>query len=186
MAWTPEQQKAIDTRDRTLLVSAAAGSGKTATLTERIIRSILDEENPMDIGRMLIATYTNAAVDELRERIGRAIKDAARKNPDNQRLEEQLLKLKDAKILTITAFCNSILRSSAESIGIAPNYRIAEPAEAKILSSSVLEALINAAYEGEILAYAGGISYDDRGVAWYSVSFEGQTGWVSSVYAEIY
>ena len=150
MAWTPEQQKAIDTRDRTLLVSAAAGSGKTATLTERIIRSILDDKNPMDISRMLIATYTNAAVDELRERIGKAIKKAVLENPENTRLEEQLLKLKDAKILTITAFCNSILRSSAESIGLAPNYRIAEPAEAKILSSSVLEALINAAYEGDI------------------------------------
>ena len=150
MAWTPEQQKAIDTRDRTLLVSAAAGSGKTATLTERIIKSILDEENPIDIERMLIATYTNAAVDELRDRIGKAIKKAALENPENTRLEEQLLKLKDAKILTITAFCNSILRSCAESIGLTPNYRIAEPAEAKILSSSVLEALINAAYEGDI------------------------------------
>ena len=150
MAWTAEQQKAIDTRDRTLLVSAAAGSGKTATLTERIIRSILDKENPTDIDRMLIATYTNAAVDELRERIGKAIKKAALENPGDERLEEQLLKLKDAKILTITAFCNSILRSSAESIGLAPNYRIAEPAEAKILSSRTLEALINAAYEGEI------------------------------------
>ena len=150
MAWTAEQQQAIDTRDRTLLVSAAAGSGKTATLTERIIQSILDKETPTDIDRMLIATYTNAAVDELRERIGKAIKKAALENPEDLRLEEQLLKLKDAKILTITAFCNSILRSSAESIGLAPNYRIAEPAEAKILSSRTLEALINAAYEGEI------------------------------------
>ncbi len=150
MAWTKEQALAIATRDRTLLVSAAAGSGKTATLTERIIQSILDDKSPADIGRMLIATYTNAAVDELRERIGRAIKKAARENPDNARLEEQLLRLKDAKILTITSFCNSILRMSAESIGLAPNYRIAEPAEAKILSSSVMEALINAAYEGEL------------------------------------
>ncbi len=150
MAWTPEQQRAIDTRDRTLLVSAAAGSGKTATLTERIIRSILDKDNPMDIDRMLIATYTNAAVDELRERIGKAIKNASLENPEDKRLEEQLLKLKDARILTITAFCNSILRASAESIGLTPNYRIAEPAEAKILSSRTLEALINAAYEGEI------------------------------------
>jgi len=150
MGWTYEQQKAIDTRDRTLLISAAAGSGKTATLTERIIQSILDEENPTDISRMLIATYTNAAVDELRERIGKAIKEAVQKHPENTRLEEQLLKLKDAKILTITAFCNSILRSSAETIGLAPNYRIAEPAEAKIISSAVLEGLINAAYENEI------------------------------------
>ena len=150
MGWTTEQQKAIDTRDRTLLVSAAAGSGKTATLTERIIRSILDDENPADISRMLIATYTNAAVDELKDRIGEAIKNAVRENPGNSRLEEQLLHLKDAKILTITSFCNDILRASAESIGLPPNYRIAEPPEAKILSSSVLDALINAAYEGEI------------------------------------
>ena len=150
MAWTPQQQEAIDTRDKTLLVSAAAGSGKTATLTERIIQSILDDENPMDISRMLIATYTNAAVDELRERIGNAIKKAALANPENTRLEEQLLKLKDAKILTITSFCNTILRSCSESIGIAPNYRIAEPAEAKILSAATLEGLINAAYEGDI------------------------------------
>ncbi|MBQ3015295.1 MAG: UvrD-helicase domain-containing protein [Clostridia bacterium] len=150
MAWTKEQQKAIDTRDRTLLVSAAAGSGKTATLTERIIQSILDDKNPADIGRMLIATYTNAAVDELKERIGKAIKKAALENPDNTRLEDQLLRLKDAKILTITSFCNSILRSSAESIGLPPNYRIAEPPEAKILSSSVLDTLITAAYEGDL------------------------------------
>ena len=150
MDWTIEQQRAIDTRDRTLLVSAAAGSGKTATLTERIIRSILDDKNPADIGRMLIATYTNAAVDELKERIGKALKKAAAENPDNKRLEEQLLRLKDANILTITSFCNTILRASAESIGLAPNYRIAEPPEAKILSSIVLEGIINAAYEGEL------------------------------------
>ena len=150
MAWTKAQQSAIDTRDKTLLVSAAAGSGKTATLTERIIRSILDESSNIDISRMLIVTFTNAAVEELRERIGKAIKKAAIDNPENPRLEEQLLKLKDAKILTITAFCNSILRTSAESVGLSPNYRIAEPAEAKILASSILEGLINAAYENEL------------------------------------
>ena len=148
--WTTEQRAAIDTRDRTLLVSAAAGSGKTATLTERIIASILDDKNPMDIGNMLIATFTNAAVEELRERIGKAIKDAAAANPQNRHLETQALRLKDAKILTITSFCNTILRASAESIGLSPNYRIAEPAEAAILFSSTVEGLIEAAYEGEL------------------------------------
>ena len=150
MAWTKWQKLAIDTRDRTLLVSAAAGSGKTATLTERIIQSILDKDDPQDIGRMLIATYTNAAVDELRERIGAAIKKAAEKNPEDTRLEEQLLRLKDARITTITSFCNGILRSAAESVGISPTYRIAEPAEAKIIAAKILESLINAAYEGEL------------------------------------
>ena len=150
MAWTKWQQLAIDTRDRTLLVSAAAGSGKTATLTERIIQSILDKDDPQDIGRMLIATYTNAAVDELRDRIGKAIKTAAESAPENTRLEEQLLRLKDAKITTITSFCNGILRSAAESVGISPTYRIAEPAEAKIIAAKILEGLINDAYEGDI------------------------------------
>ena len=149
MGWTKEQQSAIDTRDRTLLVSAAAGSGKTAILTERIIQTILQNKNA-DISRMLIATYTNAAVDELKDRIEGAIKEAVKNNPNDARLEKQLLHLKDAKILTITSFCNEILKSSAESIGLPPNYRIAEPPEAKILSSATLEALINAAYEGEL------------------------------------
>lgn len=150
MAWTEMQQKAIDTRDRTLIVSAAAGSGKTATLTERIIQSILDDKDPKDVGRMLIATYTNAAVDELKTRIAKKIKEAAIQHPENSRLEEQLLSIKDAKIMTITSFCNTVLRSSAESIGLSPSYRIAEPAEAKIISSAILEGLINAAYEGEL------------------------------------
>lgn len=148
--WTKDQRAAIDTRDRTLLVSAAAGSGKTATLTERIIESILDDKNPMDIGRMLITTFTNKAVDELRERIGAAIHEAAASNPDNKALEAQALRLKDAKILTIASFCNTILRSCAESAGLPPNYRIAEPAEAAILFSSTAEGLIEAAYEGEL------------------------------------
>lgn len=148
--WTKQQKTAIDTRDRTLLVSAAAGSGKTATLTERIIQSILDEENPADIGSMLIATFTNAAVDELRERIGAAIKAAAVENPSNAHLEEQLLRIKDAKILTISSFCNTVLRSCADSVGLPPNYRIAEPAEAAILFSEICEGLIEAAYADKI------------------------------------
>lgn len=150
MGWTKEQALAIDTLDKTLLVSAAAGSGKTATLTERIIQSILNDKVRADISRMLIVTYTNAAVDELRERIGKAIKKAAAEHPENSRLEEQLLRLKDARIMTITSFCNSILRSCADGAGLNPAYRIAEPAEAKIISASIMESLINAAYEGEL------------------------------------
>ncbi len=148
--WTDEQLLAINTRDKTLLVSAAAGSGKTATLTERIIRSVLDEQSPISIKDMLIVTFTNAAVGELRERIGAAIKAAAKLHPDNARLEEELLTVRDAKIMTIDAFCNSILRSCAASVGLPPNYRIGDTAELALLSSSVMEGLIEAAYEGEL------------------------------------
>ena len=148
--WTKEQKLAIDTRDRTLLVSAAAGSGKTATLTERIISSILDEEHPADIGKMLIVTFTNAAVGELRERIGAAVKSAFAEHPDNKRLEAQLLTVKDAKIMTISSFCNDVLRANSAKVGLPANYRIADDAETALILSSVMEPLINLAFEGEL------------------------------------
>ena len=148
--FTEEQLSAINTRDKSLLVSAAAGSGKTATLTERIIRSILDENGGEDISRMLIVTFTNAAVDELRERINAAIKKELLKNPENKRLEEQLRVLPLAKISTIDAFCNSILKNNTEKFGISPKYRIADPIEASILSHTVWTALIDSIYNSEL------------------------------------
>ena len=148
--FTPEQLCAIETRDKTLLVSAAAGSGKTATLTERIIRSLTDENDPRDISKMLIVTFTNAAVNELRERITSALKKKLSENPDNKRLEHQLYMLPNAKISTIDSFCNDILKGNAERFGIAPSYRIIDPAEAQILAHSVLSSLIYAVYNGDI------------------------------------
>ncbi len=148
--FTPEQQAAIDTRDKTLLVSAAAGSGKTATLTQRIIASLLDEENPADISELLIVTFTNAAVGELKERIGKAIRAALAENPGNLRLQKQLLLLPSATICTIDAFCNEVLRANTGAVGIPPNYRIADAAEAELLGGAVCESLIAAAYEGEM------------------------------------
>ena len=111
-SWTESQLAAINTRDRTLLVSAAAGSGKTATLTERIISSILDENDPINIEEMLIVTYTRAAVGELRERISKAVKKAIKERPDDQRLEKQLYMLPSAKISTIDAFCADTIPNS--------------------------------------------------------------------------
>ncbi len=148
--FTPEQQAAIDTRDKTLLVSAAAGSGKTATLTQRIIASLLDEENPADISELLIVTFTNAAVGELRERIGKAIRERLAAEPTNLRLERQLLLLPSATICTIDAFCNEVLRANTGAVGIPPNYRIADAAEAELLGGAVCESLIAAAYEGDL------------------------------------
>ena len=146
--WTEMQRAAIDTRDKTLLVSAAAGSGKTATLTERIISSILDESSPESIQDMLIVTFTNAAAGELRERISGAIKAALKERPGDARLEKQLLMLPGAKISTIDSFCNEILRESAEEVGIEPNYRIADDAEAHLCATNIMDSLIEAAYRG--------------------------------------
>lgn len=148
--FTAEQQSAIKTRDKSLLVSAAAGSGKTATLTERIIQSLTDPENPEDITRMLIVTFTNAAVAELHERITAALKSKLAEDPENKRLEHQLYMLPSARISTIDAFCNDILKNNTEKFGIPPRYRIADPTEADILAHSILSALIDAAYRNEI------------------------------------
>lgn len=145
--FSPEQETAINTRDRTLLVSAAAGSGKTTTLTERIIRSLLDTKNPESIQNMLIVTFTNASVYDLKEKISEALSQAANENP---RLEEELHALDHAKIMTINAFCAEVVRTNAERLGISPSYRIAEPAEALILERGIIDALIEAAYRGEL------------------------------------
>lgn len=145
--FTKEQQSAIDTRDKTLLVSAAAGSGKTATLTERIIRSLLDEEHPVGISELLIVTFTNAAVGEMRERIRVALTDAVAKHPENRRLEKQLYLLPSANILTIDAFCNRLLRECAADAGLPPNYRIADKTEGDLLARTMIEDLIESVYD---------------------------------------
>ena len=146
--FSPDQTSAIETRDRTLLVSAAAGSGKTTTLTERIIRSLLDEKNPESLQNMLIVTFTNASVGDLVKKIKEALEAAVAEHPENKRLENELYLLPSAKIRTIDAFCNEILRSNTDKCGVPPNYRIAESAEIRILSSSILDAMINTAHEG--------------------------------------
>lgn len=148
--FTKEQLLAINTRDKTLLVSAAAGSGKTATLTERIIQSLIDEENPINITDMLIVTFTNAAVRELKERIESALRAKLAEFPKNQHLIYQINMLPSARISTIDSFCNDILKGNAEKFGISPKYRIADPIEASILSRSVLSAIIESGYNGEL------------------------------------
>ncbi len=148
--FTPDQLSAIMTRDKSLLVSAAAGSGKTATLTERIIRSLTDKKNPEDISRMLIVTFTNAAVADLKEKITGALREAIAENPFDERLLHQLYALPSAHISTIDSFCNEILKSNCEKFGISPKYRIADPIEADLLAHSVWSLLIDAAYNGDI------------------------------------
>ena len=152
--WTAPQRAAIDTRDRTLLVSAAAGSGKTATLTERIISSVLDEKNPVNIEDMLIVTYTRAAVGELSERIGKAIKGAIKDRPGDARLERQLYMLPSAKICTIDAFCADILRANAERVGINPTFRVPDTAEAQLLAENILDSLLESIFEGRAVDVA--------------------------------
>ena len=108
--WTKEQRQVIELRNRNILVSAAAGSGKTAVLVERIIKRITDEQHPVDVDRLLVVTFTNAAASEMRERIGDAIEAALEKDPYNQHLQRQLTLVHNAQITTIDSFCIRILR----------------------------------------------------------------------------
>lgn len=157
---TEEQQRVIDLCDRTLLLSAAAGSGKTKTLTNRLIHMItrkedpLDvtrKEKPLDVTRMLVTTFTRAAAEELRTRIAEALKEAVAENPSDSRLKKQLLLLPTARIRTINAFCNDLVKGHTEALGISPLYRIADEAEIDLVGITLLDDLIEDAYSG---AYA--------------------------------
>ena len=158
--WTNEQLSAINTRDKTLLVSAAAGSGKTATLTERIIRSLTDPVSPMDIDSILVVTFTNAAASELRAKISKALTDAVEKNPEDKHLKRQLYLLPSAKIRTIDSFCNDLLRANCDRVGLPPVYRIADTAECELLAISLIEGLIESVYNGELPEIASPEEFD--------------------------
>ena len=145
--WTKDQETAIHNRGGALLVSAAAGSGKTAVLVERVLTRLTDPDDPVDIDRLLLVTFTNAAAAEMRERIGRALGEAVAKNPRDTRLRRQLFLVHRAKITTVHALCLSLAREQAAALGIAPDFRLMDENEGKILRAEVIEEVLDAAYE---------------------------------------
>lgn len=174
--WTPEQLSAIEERKRTLLVSAAAGSGKTATLTERIIRSLLDEENTADISRMIVVTFTRAAAAELRERISSALERAIAENPRDRRLERQLLLLPNAKICTIDSFCSDLVRQNASRLGISPAFRVCDENERTLLMNEIIESLIEECYSSTDGFICDGREFCEFADTLVSVRSEGNLG----------
>lgn len=144
--WTKEQEMAINTRKCNLLVAAAAGSGKTAVLVERIIKIITDEHNPVDIDRLLVVTFTNAAAAEMRERIGDAIAKALDKNPSSKVLQRQLTLLNKASITTMHSFCLQVIRNNFHRIDLDPNFRIADGTEEILLKGETLQELFEERY----------------------------------------
>ncbi|HEY5575143.1 MAG TPA: UvrD-helicase domain-containing protein, partial [Clostridiaceae bacterium] len=110
--WTDEQKDAIGDRGCNFLVAAGAGAGKTAVLVQRIIEKITDEKHPVDIDKLLVVTFTNAAAAEMRERIGDAITGELDKNPGSTRLQSQLTLLGRANIMTIHSFCLGVIKSN--------------------------------------------------------------------------
>ena len=148
MEWTKEQQQAINKNKSNILVAAAAGSGKTAVLVERIINKILNEK--IDIDKLLVVTFTNAAASEMRERILNAIYkkiDESENEEEIQNLQKQVVLLNKASICTIDSFCLDVVRNNFFEIDISPNFRIADTAEIELLKQEVLEELFEEKYE---------------------------------------
>ena len=131
--WTTEQKKVIDSRNCNILVSAAAGSGKTAVLVERIISMITDPAHPVDIDRLLIVTFTWAAAGEMRERIRLAIERKLAEDEDNEHLQRQSTLLHHAQITTIDSVCSYVVKNYFHLIDLDPSYRMAEEGELRLM-----------------------------------------------------
>ncbi len=145
--WTDAQQRVIDTRKKNMLVSAAAGSGKTAVLVERIIQKISDKTQPVDIDQIVVVTFTRAAAAEMRERILKGVMDALEADPDNEHLMKQATLVHNAFITTIDSFCNYVVRNYFYEIDLDPAFRIGNPAEIKLMKSYVMDTMLESEYE---------------------------------------
>ena len=142
--WTNEQLQAIEEKGSNILVAAAAGSGKTAVLVERIIHKIIDEK--MDIDKMLVVTFTNAAASEMRERILKAIYEKLEKEPQNVHLQRQITLLNKSSICTIHSFCLDVIHNHFYELDIPSNFRIADTTEIDLLKQEVLDDLFEQKY----------------------------------------
>lgn len=153
VSWTEDQGKVIELRNRNILVSAAAGSGKTAVLVERILSMVTDKEHPIDIDSLLVVTFTRAAAAEMKERIRIALENALEANPEDEHLQKQGALIHHAQITTIHGFCSYVIQNYFHLIDLDPAYRIAEEGELKLLKNEVLEQVLEEAFAAKEEAY---------------------------------
>ncbi|MEQ6375420.1 helicase-exonuclease AddAB subunit AddA [Bacillaceae bacterium S4-13-56] len=151
MKWTPEQEQAIYSGQQDILVAAAAGSGKTAVLVERIIQKLMNKESPMDIDSLLVVTFTNAAAQEMRNRVGAALEKALEQEPSSIHLKKQLSLLQRASISTLHSFCMDVVRKYAFRLDLDPHFRMLDEIEGDLLKEEILQELFEKWYgeEGE-------------------------------------
>lgn len=145
--WTQSQLDAIRAKGGSILVSAAAGSGKTAVLVERVIQILTDKDNPCDADKLLVVTFTKAAAAEMRERISNKISDMLIYNPENKNLQRQQLILSHAHISTIHSFCNELIKDNFYKLNISPNFRIADENEMVVLKDEAIQSVLEEKYE---------------------------------------
>lgn len=145
--WTDEQWRAIYSTNQDVLVAAAAGSGKTAVLVERIIKKIVNEQNPMDVNELLVVTFTKASAAEMKHRIGSAIEEEISKNPSSVHLKKQLSLLNQASISTLHSFCQEVIKENYYKIDLDPNFRLADETEIRLIKDEVIESIFESVYE---------------------------------------
>ncbi len=145
--WTKAQQDSIAARGGSLLISAAAGSGKTAVLIERILQRIIDKEHPLDVDRLLVVTFTRAAAAEMRQRLSAALAEKMAAEPENTVYQRQQLLLPQASITTVDGFCAKLLRRYAGHAGLPPQFKVAETGEAAVLSAQALDEVLEESYQ---------------------------------------
>lgn len=146
VTWTEDQKKVIELRNRNILVSAAAGSGKTAVLVERIMEMVCDEAHPVDVDHLLVVTFTKAAAAEMKERVGAAIRKRLELQPNNGYLQRQETLVSHAQITTIDSFCSYILRNHFGEIDLDPAFRVADEGELKLLKQDILKEILEEEY----------------------------------------
>ena len=159
ISFTPEQQEVIQLHNCNILVSAAAGSGKTAVLVERIVQMVCDAAHPVDIDRLLIVTFTNAAAAEMRERISAGIAMRLQENPTDEHIQRQATLLHNAQITTIDSFSLFLIRNHFNEIGLDPAFRVADEGEIKLLARDVLSELLEEAYASKEESFAYCVEY---------------------------
>jgi ATP-dependent helicase/nuclease subunit A len=169
--WTDDQWEAISLRGSNILVAAAAGSGKTAVLVERIIRQISDEEQPLDVDRLLVATFTKAAAAEMRHRIGEALEKALFANPDSQHLRRQLALIHRASITTLHSFCMEVIQRYFQMVQLDPGFRIANETEAALLRQDQLQELLEESYSESLKEKDGKNEHDANNGFWQLVEW---------------
>ena len=145
--WTDKQREAIDHSDGAAIVSAAAGSGKTAVLVERVIRLITDEKKNIDADKLVVATFTEKAAGELQTRLQKALNEALAKNPSDSYIRSQRVKLEDASISTISSFCMKLIRENSSFLGLSPDFSVVDEAEGQLLYDRALNMVMEQFYE---------------------------------------
>ena len=149
LTFTDDQWTAIWASGRDILVSAAAGSGKTKVLITRMIEKVINEENPIDVDELLVVTFTNAAAAEMRHRMAEALEEAIAENPESVHLRRQLNLLNKAQVSTLHSFCQNVVRQYAYLLDIDPGFRVADSTEAALLRDDAIGAVLEDAYSSE-------------------------------------